>query len=176
MSMHSVQKTTEEYARARRALADKIGALNAAIDEVKARHMRGIQQAIIEAGAARKVLIDEINANRGVFAKPKTRVIESIKVGLAKGTGRIEFDDEQKVIERIRARFVKSIAEAMINKTEKVNKSALNDLSAEDLKAIGVRIEGTGDQVVVKPTDSDLDKLINALVGDAVAIAQESAA
>ena len=29
---------------------------------------------------------------------------------------------------------------------------------------IGVRIEGAGDVVLVKPTDSDLDKLINSLL------------
>ena len=38
-----------------------------------------------------------------------------------------------------------------------------------DLKRIGCTIEETGDVVVIKPTDSDVDKIVSALLADATA-------
>ena len=45
-----------------------------------------------------------------------------------------------------------------------------------ELKRIGVTVEETGDQIVIKPTDSEVDKLVNALLADAERIESEQAA
>ena len=39
-------------------------------------------------------------------------------------------------------------------------------MSVSDLKKIGVTVIETGDEVFIKPTDSEIDKLINALLKD----------
>ena len=43
-------------------------------------------------------------------------------------------------------------------------KEALAQLSAAELKKIGVTLSEAGDQTVVRPVDSEVDKMVDALL------------
>ena len=45
-----------------------------------------------------------------------------------------------------------------------VHKEALAQLSAAELKKIGVTLSEAGDQTVVRPVDSEVDKMVDALL------------
>ncbi len=50
---------------------------------------------------------------------------------------------------------------------ESVDLNAVSDLTGADLKRLGIRIEADTEAVVIKPTDSEVDKLVEALLADA---------
>jgi hypothetical protein len=56
----------------------------------------------------------------------------------------------------------------LIKITKKPIAKALADLDVSDLKRIGCRVEATGDIVVIASTDSEVDKLVKALLADEV--------
>ncbi|MCU7886720.1 MAG: hypothetical protein KZQ82_21235, partial [Candidatus Thiodiazotropha sp. (ex Lucinoma annulata)] len=98
------------------------------------------------------------------FKKPRTRVFEGIQVGLRKSSGLLKFTPK-KTIPAIK-RHLPDQQDVLIKTEEKVVSKAINNLSASDLKKIGVRVIPGTDQVVIKPTDSEINKLIDAWLSD----------
>uniref|UniRef100_UPI00248EC44C hypothetical protein n=1 Tax=Thalassobaculum salexigens TaxID=455360 RepID=UPI00248EC44C len=76
------------------------------------------------------------------------------------------FANPAKVVELI-IKHLPEQTESLIKVTETPVKSALANLPTADLKRIGVTVTQTGDQVYIAPTDSEIDKLVDALVKEA---------
>ena len=86
-----------------------------------------------------------------------------IKVGYAKGKGALSFDDADSVVARIKKHLPEQ-ADVLIRTKEAPVKEALAQLSAAELKKIGVTLSEAGDQTVVRPVDSEVDKMVDALL------------
>ncbi|WP_111747650.1 host-nuclease inhibitor Gam family protein [Salinisphaera orenii] len=166
MSLSDVEKHTQAYAAKRDTLSARVAAMSDEIEAIKRRKLPGIKKAVAAAADARSALEAAIEANRESFAKPKTLIIAGVRVGLAKGKGRIVFDDERLVLDRIYRQFPQQSAE-LIKVTEKPVRSALERLSTADLKRLGCSVEDTDDQIVIKPTDGETDKIVSALLAEA---------
>jgi hypothetical protein len=167
ITLHHVEATAEAYARDREELSSIVGALQAVIDEARRRAMPEIREAVRNAAESRDRLRAMIEAAPELFDNPRTRVIAGVKLGFRKQKGKVEFDDEGKVIERIRAQLPKDQAELLIRVRESVHKPAVYDLTAGDLKRLGIRITDDCDELVIKPADSEVDKLVAALLDEA---------
>lgn len=50
---------------------------------------------------------------------------------------------------------------------KKPAKDALKQLGVKDLARLGVTLIDAGDEIVIKPVDGEIDKLVNALLKDA---------
>ena len=124
---------------------------------------------------AQDKLYSSIKGNPELFMKPRTLVIQGIKVGMAKGKGKICIDDPAMAIKLIRKHFPEQ-ADVLIKTEEKPVAKAIGQLTVPELKRIGVTVEEAGDQVVIKPTDSEVDKLISALIADATEEPMDGAA
>jgi hypothetical protein len=157
----------ETLASARALLADMVTELQSGIEALKADHMDGIREAIDGAAAAWKALEAEIEANPLLFVKPRTISAHGIKFGLAKGRGGLVIEDEERTLALIR-KHLPDQADVLIATKEAPVKDALVQLPAADLKRIGVQVKDTGDQVLIKPADGEVDKLVKALVAAAV--------
>ena len=59
-------------------------------------------------------------------------------------------------------------AELLIDVVETPAKNAIAMLPVTDLKRIGANVKAAGDQVVIKPADGAIDKLVKALVKAAI--------
>lgn len=90
-------------------------------------------------------------------------VFHGIKVGFQKEKGKIEWDDVDQVVKLIKKHFPEQ-ADVLIATSEKPVKDALNNLSAAELKKIGVNITSDGDVAFIRPTDSEVDKMVTALL------------
>ncbi len=144
-------------------LAGVVGKLNADLERAKQKHLKEIREAVSQVAAARIELKEYIEANPGLFDKPKTCVLHGIKVGLRKGKGIIEYDDENRVIGYIEKHFIDDF-DMLIKVSKKPVKSALAELDAADLRKMGVRVIDTGDEVVIKDTDTDIEKMVAAMI------------
>jgi len=68
------------------------------------------------------------------------------------------------------------LEDVLIKHTEKLLHKPLRDLPAKDLARIGVSVTEVVDEAFVAPVDSGVDKMINALLADALTAEIESAA
>ena len=161
-----IEAATKPLADARAALADTVGDLNAVIDKAKRQALPKIRREVAMVATRQARLKALVEAAPDLFKRPRTAVFYGIKVGYSKGKGAIKFADEQRVIELIRKKLPKK-ADHLLSVTTRVSKEALSKLSADELKAIGCSIEDAQDGVVIKPTDSAVDKLVDALIKDA---------
>jgi len=150
----------------RDAVHDRLMVLRAEIDKLVRRETPAIREHADALAAANAELEAMIEGAPALFTRPRTKRFHRIKVGMAKQKGKVVIADEDKTIRLIRKLLPEDQVELLINTKESVAKSACSDLSAKDLKRLGIRIEADTDAVVIKAEGEDLEKLITGLVGD----------
>lgn len=166
MTLTEIEHRATSYGAARAALGDKVRALEKEIEAAKRKHMPRIRELVERCANEKGNLEAAIAESPELFQRPRTIIVGGIRVGFTKGKGEVRFDDAGQVVRRIR-QHLRDQADTLIKIVETPIKSALSRLSGAELKRIGVTIEETGDQVVVKPTDSEIDKVVDALLRDA---------
>lgn len=162
-----IETLTINYSIARATLAEAVTELNDEIEQLKRKRLSRIKTLLGMAADHHAKLSAAVQTSAHLFDKPKTQTFAGIKVGFRKGTGGIDWDDADKVVALIEKHFPKAQAELLIKTTKKPIAKALADLDVADLKRIGCRVEATGDVVFIKPTDSAVDKIVNALLKEA---------
>lgn len=173
--MNYIDSITKEYAAARKVLSVRVQDLEDEIAQLKRRHLPGIKKAVEVAKTYQARLAAAIEESPELFVKPRTVVFYGIKVGLEKGKGKIEIEDSDQVVKLIEKHFPDQ-ADVLIKTSKKPVKKALAQLTVAELKKLGITVEETGDQIVIKPTDSEVDKLVSALLDEEVDEAKEEAA
>lgn len=164
-AMHEVEAATKRYASARAELGERLARLQEEQAVIKRRLLQGIKNSLGRFTEAHDQLRATLVDNRDQFEKPKTRVIENIKVGFRKEPGKLEFANAEQTIALIE-KLLPDQKDVLIDVKKKPVKAALCNLPAKDLKRIGVTVGDDTDQPFVKATDSDIDKLIDALIND----------
>jgi hypothetical protein len=164
-TIQEIEQLTKEYADSRTVLGDRVQRLNDEIEAIKRRLLPGIKKAVAGAAERKALLKASIEEGASLFVRPRTIVAHGIKVGLEKGKGKIEIpkEDYERVCKLIEKHFPDQ-AEVLVKTTKTPLKKALGNLSVVELKKLGITVEETGDQVVIKGTDSDVDKLVKALL------------
>lgn len=163
-NLTEIDKLTTNYGSERAVLSGRVATLQRELEEVRARHLPTIRAAVGRCAEKHAKLIAAIEASPELFEKPKSLVINAIKVGFKKGSGKLEIDDEEKTVSLILKHFDADEAELLIKTTRKPIKKALENLDASDLKKIGVSVEDTSDMAFAKPTDTAVDKIVKALL------------
>ena len=166
-TMIEIEGLTKRFADARALLGDRVAALNDEIDGAKRSHMRGIKGAVATAAAAQDELAAALKDAKELFGKKKTQTFHGIRVGFQKGKGKIEFDDADKVVELIQKYFPDEF-DVLVKTTKKPIKKAIANLPAASLKRLGIEVDDSGEAVFIKPVDSEVDKMVDALLGSAV--------
>lgn len=167
MTLSEIEGLTKRYAEARTILSDRVEALTRAMEDAKRHHLRGIKGALGKAAEAEGALRAAIEAGPELFAKPKTIIMSGIKVGYRKATGKLVWDDADAVIARIKVLHPYQTNVLIITR-ESPSKPSLAQLSVAELKRLGVRVIETGEEIVIAPTDTEVDKLVDALLREAV--------
>ena len=171
-TMQDIETRAKAHAQAREKLADIVAAMHEGIEAIKRSNMRSLKAAVnkaAETGDALRALIEE---SPDLFEKPRSVVMHGIKLGYQKGKGKIEWDDADQVVKLIKRHFPDQ-ADVLISTTEKPAKDALNQLSAADLKKLGITVTGDSDVVLIKPMDGEVDRLVSALLRDAMSLQSE---
>lgn len=163
-TLDDLNEGARQLAEARTHLGTLVQAMNAGLQALKDDQMPDIRLAIESATAAWKALELGIQLHPELFVKPRTVAAHGITFGLEKGKGSITFAyDDEKTCDLIR-RKLPDLAKTLIAKKEAPVKKAVQRLDAAQLKLIGATVGSAGDQVVIRPAPSDVDKLVKALV------------
>lgn len=163
VGLADIEKQTRTFAEHQRDLRFLVEALQAEVEHAKRRAMKKIRNAVERAANSRAGLKALIEQRPDLFVKPRSVVIDGIKVGFQKAKGGLVIDDEKRTCELIHLYFPSEV-EQLIVATEKPVKSELNLLTAADLRRIGVKVTNDTDEVLIKDTASDVDKLVAALL------------
>jgi hypothetical protein len=162
-TMAEIERLTQGYAAARIELQEGVAALHEDLDKVKARYMGLIRKQVETVREHEAELKQAIEAAPDLFTKPKSRTFAGIKVGYGKQPGRLECPEDATLITAIRKLFPDQVS-TLVKVTEKPVKTALSNLLGKDLKRLGISVIDATDAVIVKPQDSDIDKLVAALI------------
>lgn len=165
-SLTQIEARAKLYADARERLSSIVAELNAGIEAAKRKAIPEIKRAIASATTHHDHLRAMIEEAPGVFVKPRSVVFHGIKLGYQKGKGKIEWDDADQVVRLIKKHFPDQ-ADVLIKTEEKPVKDALNGLTAAELKKLGINVVEGGDVIFIKPTDSAVDKMVDALLKEA---------
>lgn len=158
-----IEVCAKAFAEARAKVSEIVVELNGGIKALKRDHMPSLKRAIARAAEKHEQLKAQIEAAPELFTKPRTVIFHGVKVGFQKGKGGITFDDAEQVVKLIRKHFP-DLADALIVTKESPAKDALAQLTVAELKKIGCAVVDAGDAIVIRPTDSEVDKLVDALL------------
>jgi hypothetical protein len=182
MSQNDIPETLDSAALRYRQARDRIAALlvdyQAAVARVREPHLPALREALTALNAAEQILRDAVEASPPtLWQRVRTRIIHGIKLGWQKSRGRVEWDDEQKVIERIRRLLPAAQAELLIRPgKESVHRPGVYDLTAADLRRLGIRITDDCDAVVIRDQQGDINRLVDSMLAEIAAIGEERAA
>lgn len=162
-----INQLTETFSAAHEALATVVAQINEETQAVKDKHLPQLREAVKAAATAKGQLHTAISGSPDLFEKPRTHTIAGIKVGLQKGKGIVEFEDAEKTVSLIKKHYGENAIAYLVVK-EAPDKKMLADMPVSELKKIGCTLLDTGDQVVIRPMDSEIEKVVAALLKDAV--------
>ena len=164
-TMDEIVALARSYARAR----DALEAAGEEIRQLQRRavrdRLRGLRSRVAEVAAADDALRTAIRSSPDLFVKPRTVAVDGVKVGFRKQTGALAVGDEARAIELLRKRLP-GLADTLIVTKESLDRKGLRKLPAADLARIGVTIGDPTDEVVIAAAESDIDKLVDALLDD----------
>lgn len=171
MTMKELEALTKRYADARGTLADTVAALNFERDQVSANYLPRIKAQVKAAKKLAAELEAAITEGAALFERPRTQIFHGVKVGFRKASGKIAFADADQVVKLIRKHFPEQF-DVLVKTSETPVKKALSNLTAAELKKLGIEVADSGDVVVIEDTAGEVDKLVAALLKDEPAEAQ----
>lgn len=166
-SIEEIDTLARVARKARTLLTDRVASLQADLAAAQKRRREGIIDAASQAAQAEAELLAAVQSSPELFVKPKSMILHGLKCGYRKGSGSVEWTiDDDKLIERLKKRFgdLSPEVEQCVEVVEKIDSDGLRELDGKDLAALGVTIEGTGDVPFVKAADTELDKLVKAIL------------
>lgn len=167
-TLGEIEELAKAFAAARSELSDKVGAVERLVERIKRRRIAGIKSAVARAAEAQDRLHAAIDSAPELFQKPKSLVLHGVRVGYQKQRGQLTIEDETQTVRLIRKYFPAEF-DRLVKVSEKPLKPALNQLSAAELRRLGVTVEADTEAVLIKPTDSEVDKLVDALLKESQA-------
>jgi hypothetical protein len=143
-------------------------ALNKAITPIYAMHRAGLDAAAEEEAAAKADLQRLVDAAPQLFNKPRSIAQDGVKTGYRKGEDTLDWDDDAMVITRIRALpELAEMADVLVRTEETLNVAALAELDGNLRRRLGLRLIPGIDQSFISFTDSDVEKMVKAILSDA---------
>lgn len=165
-TIQNLENAALAHAKARDILAERIRAIEEDQQKILRRRRAGLRSALAEFDTTRQVLMNHVVDNPQLFKRPRTRIMHGLRVGFMKQKGKVIVSNVEKSIAAIKKLFPNK-AESLINVNLTLPKTGLAQLTADELKRIGVQVTADTDAPVIKSTDSDIDKLIKAISEEA---------
>lgn len=162
-ALATIERETRLHEEARLLLQQRVAGYNEGLAALARDNLPGIRRALNKVADIEARLRQLVQDNPDCFVKPRTVVLHGTKVGWQKGKGKISYDKPERVVERIK-RLMPAQADMLIHVEEKPNKDALAKLSAAELKRLGCSIVDAADEVVVRPVDGRIEKIVTAML------------
>lgn len=153
------------YVRCRERRDDVVEQVHEARRKIVRAKMRSLKSVVAHEAAALAELRAAIEENPEVFEKPKTRIIEGVKVGYRKQPGKIEVADTARTIRLIRQKLADRWYQLVVEK-QTLDLNAMKKLTVKELASVGATLTDDTDEIVTRAASTDLDKLVDVLMGE----------
>lgn len=164
-TLSEIEKAVKDFSDARKILRDRAENLTEGVRALKKRYIPGIQSAVATAKEKQAILSAAIEESRDLFVRPRTMTLFGVKFGVQKGKGKLEWGKGAAPgIVKLIKKLYEDAWETYVKIKETPNKDTLSTLSSAELKKLGIQVTDTGDAVLIKPTDDEVDKLVDALL------------
>jgi hypothetical protein len=163
LKLAAIERLAAEYATLNEALSLENSLLAAEINALIRDRMPVIRSRIEATVAARDALRTAVASAPQLFEKPRTRVLNGVKVGFQRLKSVLAIKDEAPVIAKIHA-LMPELVSQLIRTSEALRRQALEALPAGDLKRLGVGLVMGSDVVVTKPQAADAVKTAEAVL------------
>ena len=164
-TLGKIEEAAKGYSKSHAALSHLMQDLELELSTIKQAYLPDIKSALKVAKKDHSVLNDLIEGSDDQFVKPRTITLHGIKCGLKKEKGKLVIANAESTCKLIKKNMEDS-ADVYIKTEEKPIKKALENLDAKMLKKIGVQVTSDSDVVVIKSIDSEIEKMVDALLAD----------
>lgn len=168
MDLVEIVQLTQEYAKQRAALEEKVADLQTEIAKLRRQRLAGIKTAVERAGEAHTALFEAVSASPELFMQPKSLLLAGVVVGYRKEPDRLEWADNEQVVAAIEE-HLPAEAKVLIKTTRVPVIKTLKLLNDDTLKKLGVVRDVGRDRVIIEPANSEIDKLVEAFTREAEA-------
>lgn len=171
-TLTEIRAAAQRLADARRDSTVRATALEHALSQAAApiynAHRPGIDEAAALEAEAHAELLALVSANPGDFKRPRSILVDGVKAGFRKEQDGYDFDDEDAVIARIKVlREFGALAQALVRTEQHLNLEAVEMLDAGQRRCLGIRSVSGADQPFISFADTDVEKLVKAILTDA---------
>lgn len=165
-TLAEIERRARAYADKRSILRDRLAIFEDELRSLKLRHLKGIRAGQLAASGAEEWLRIAITDAPGLFNKPKTRLFHGVRCGYSKSKPKLLIADKEKTAELIEKHFP-SDYDAFVKTTHAPIVTALSNLTTVELRKIGITKLDGENKVVIKTTDSELERMVEALMAEA---------
>lgn len=172
MSLADIQKRAQALSKTRDCLTGLFRTLEREITTVKNGSLPEIKRVARQIARQHTELQELIAANPALFAKPRTYVVDGLKFGMQKKVGKLQWEDDAKLVGRIEGLTVQELItpeqqDMLITTVKKPVAKALEQLDGKLLKRLGVTLTADSDEPLIKSVDGEVEKAVNAIIKDA---------
>ena len=160
----ALEALAERYAQAADARRDRQAALRARLLHAASELLPALRAASAAERDAHDALLAAVTAAPDLFVRPRTRTVHGVKYGWQTGKASIDIPDEARTLRLIRTKLPEDQQVLLIRVKEAVERRAVLDLTAQDLRRLGiVQVPGQDAPLVSLPKDA-VDKLVDTLL------------
>lgn len=175
--LDDMRKTAASYASARDRLAALVQAMRDEMSTIERGAMPDILRAARRISALHNDLAAAIGEHPTCFAKPRTVIVDGLKFGLQKQKGRMTWEDDQKLCERVLKLAGDGVitaeqAELAVQRRLQPVAAGLEQLDARVLKRLGITVTADTDAPLIKSVDTAVEKLVASIVRESMKDAQ----
>jgi hypothetical protein len=147
--------------------------LDTELQAAKAARLKRLQQLTRSVIKHQTELGADIATNASLFAKPRTQIVDGIKFGMQKQPGSMQWDDADKVLNRMDDLFNKGDInraqyDVCVQTSYTLVSAGIEQLDGKLLKKLGITVSADTDKVLIKSVDSQVEKMLSAIIKDAV--------
>lgn len=162
-----IDTLARQYADAQNDLDALTNALRVKVDQVVREHWQELRRATTRAAERYEALFTLVQESRPVFDKPKTRILHGVRCGYRKSLDSIRVLDSDNTCALI-AKHLPDRADVLIATSRKPVMAGLQQLDDKQLKQIGAERVLGGDEAFAALANTDLDKVVQALMKSAI--------
>ncbi len=173
-TMQEIEALTKVYSDEREALRERLQVLRDEFEQSRREHMDGIKTGLARVAAAHDLLLQVITDNPGLFEKPRSQVLNGLRVGWRKNKESVAYANAERTVALIE-QHLPDRAATLINVEKTPIAAAIARLTERDQLVIGVSIKDGIDAPFIAPAGDEFDKLMKALLKNREEAAAEEA-
>jgi len=163
-----IEALAMHYRGARDRLADRLHRLEAEVDTLRQAAIHDLRRAVTDVAQVRSELSIAIADAPEEWVKPRTRIYHAIRVGLRARPEKLVIADKTLTMQLIHERLPEAMEVVLIRVKPEPVMSAIKELDRETLTSIGIHVTPPTDEVVISDALTELEALLNTLLGDAL--------